>query len=38
MTAFVSALAEREQCDLVAADRKLIATGHPNVVLLTGIP
>lgn len=32
------ALAEREQCDVLTADKRLKATGHPQVVLLTDLP
>jgi predicted nucleic acid-binding protein len=32
------ALAEREQCQLVTADQRLLALGHPHVVLLANLP
>ena len=32
------ALAERELCDLVTADQRLAAFGHPNVILLANLP
>jgi predicted nucleic acid-binding protein len=32
------ALAEREQCDVLTADKRLKAIGHPQVVLLAGLP
>jgi predicted nucleic acid-binding protein len=32
------ALAEQEQCDLVTADQRLAALGHPQVTLLAYLP
>jgi predicted nucleic acid-binding protein len=32
------ALAEREQCDVVTADQRLKASGHPQVILLADLP
>ncbi len=32
------ALAEREQCDLVTADQRLMSPGHPQIVLLANLP
>ena len=30
--------AEREQCDVVTADKRLKAIGHPQVILLADMP